>query len=374
MALSFKSFAQWTQDQATVVQASARSLVDFTTGSIERVLLEANSSVALWMQWLILLVLRRTRLATSTGADIDSFVGDFSLTRLQAVQATGLLTFTRFTVGLAALIQPGAQAKTADGTQLFTVTTDTSNGAWSTLLGGYVLEAGATSVTVPVLAVNAGVQGNVTAGSITLLTSAIPGVDTVSNASAFTNGVDAESDAALQARFPLYLASLVRATVAAVGYAVASVQQGLTYSIVENQASGGGYQPGNFLIYVDDGSGAPSTALRALVYAAVDQYRPLGSTFAVFGPSLVTANVAFTITAAAGYSKSNLLGPAVAAVTAYINALPMGSALPYSRIAQIVYDISPGIANVTAVTVNSATADVGGTAGSVVRAGTVVAS
>ena len=106
----------------------------------------------------------------------------------------------------------------------------------------------------------------------------------------------------------------------------------------------------------------------------MDKYRPLGSTFAVFGPSLVTANVAFTIAVLSGYSKPNLLGPAVAAVTAYINALPMGTALPYSRIAQLVYDTSPGIANVTSVTVNSGTADIGGTAGSVVRAGTVVAS
>ena len=41
------------------------------------------------------------------------------------------------------------------------------------------------------------VAGNVQPGAITVLSSAIAGVDTVTNALALTNGVDAESDAAV---------------------------------------------------------------------------------------------------------------------------------------------------------------------------------
>jgi hypothetical protein len=45
--------------------------------------------------------------------------------------------------------------------------------------------------------------------------------------------------------------------------------------------------------------------------------------------------------------------------------------LPFTRIAQIAYDASEGIANVFNVTVNTATADLAGSAKQVIRAGTV---
>ena len=47
-------------------------------------------------------------------------------------------------------------------------------------------------------------RGNVLANTITSMGQGVPGVDTVTNAIAFTNGVDAESDAAYKARFVLY--------------------------------------------------------------------------------------------------------------------------------------------------------------------------
>ncbi len=374
MALSLQSFNAWTQQQAAAIQASASQALNFTTGSVLRAIVEANASVALWFQWLLLQLLALTRAATSSGSDLDTWMADFSLTRLSAVAATGSVTFSRFSTGTAALIVPGAGVKTADGTQFFTVTTDTTNGAWSASLGGYSVGSSTTSVTVPVVATVAGTGGNVAAGSISVLTTSISGIDTVTNATALTNGVAAETDTALRTRFATYINTRARGTLLAIGNAIAGVQQGLTYSISENVTSGGAYSPGNFVVYVDDGSGSPSTSLKALVYAAVDAVRPIGTTFAVFGPTVVTANVAATITTASGYVHGNLTGPAQIAVTAYINALPMGSALPYSRLAQIIYDTSSGITNVTGITINSATADVGGTTGTVVRAGTVTVS
>ena len=372
--MQLQSFNAWVQQQAAAIQASATQALNFTTGSVLRAIVEANASVALWFQWLLLQLLAITRAATSAGTDLDSWMADFSLVRLPAVAATGAVTFSRFTTGTAALIVPGAQVKTSDGTQFFTVTTDTTNSAWSASLGGYAVGTSTGSATVPVQAVTAGSGGNVAAGSISLLTTSISGIDTVTNAAAYTNGIDAESDTALRARFATYINTRARATLLAIGNAISSVQQNLTYSISENVTSGGGYQPGNFVVYVDDGSGAPSTSLKASVYSAVDAVRPIGSTFAVFGPTVVTANVAATIVTATGYVHGNLTGPAQIAVAAYINALPMGSGLAYSRLAQIIYDTSPGITNVTGITINSATADVGGTAGTVVRAGTVVVS
>ncbi|MFO0949553.1 MAG: baseplate J/gp47 family protein [Isosphaeraceae bacterium] len=98
-----------------------------------------------------------------------------------------------------------------------------------------VLPANTASVAVPVRAAAPGSGGNVRAGSIAVITTPVPGVDTATNAAAFINGVDAESDPAFRTRFVLYLASLSRATKAAVSYAVTSVQQGVVCTITENQ-------------------------------------------------------------------------------------------------------------------------------------------
>jgi uncharacterized phage protein gp47/JayE len=372
--LSLRDFNTMVQTQAAAVQSSARALVDLTVGSVLRAILEANASVGLWMQWLTLLVLQTTRAATSVGSDLDTWVSDFSLTRQAAVAATGTLTLSRFTIGQTALAVPGLSAKTIDGTQQFTITTDITNAAWNAILGGYVIAANAVSITVPIQAVNAGIQGNVTASTITLLTAAIAGVDTVSNAAGLTNGIDAESDTALRTRFANYIQTRSLATTAAVGYAILSVQQGLSYTIQENVTPGGTYTPGTFVVTIDDGSGTPSTTLKASVALAINAVRPIGSVFTVQSPTDIIANITFTITAAAGYVKAALLGPAVAAVTAYINAIPLGAPLPLSRLLQVVYDSTPGISNVTLMLANAGTADLGGSPTQVVRAGTVVIS
>jgi len=60
-----------------------------------------------------------------------------------------------------------------------------------------------------------------------------------------------------------------------------------------------------------------------------------------------------------------------AALTVYIQGLGLGVSLPYSRLAQVAYDASPGVMNVTGVTLNTATADVTATAQSRVIPGTM---
>lgn len=67
MQLSLQNFTTLMQNMAAAVQSASAQLLDLTVGSTLRAVLEANASVALWMQWLILLVLQTTRAATSTG-------------------------------------------------------------------------------------------------------------------------------------------------------------------------------------------------------------------------------------------------------------------------------------------------------------------
>ena len=365
--LALLNFATLVQAMSTSVLGRASAIVDLTVGSVVRTILEANASVALWLQWLILQVLSMTRLSTSTGTNVDSWVGDFSLTRLPAVAASGTVTLTSYTTSQQRLVVPGAAVKTADGTQTFTVVADATNPAWSAAQGGFVIAPGVASVNVTVQAALSGSAGNVQAGAISLIASAIPGVDAVTNAASFTNGIDAETDAALKSRFANYIASLSRATLPAVEYAIASVQQGLTYSVTENSTLGGSYQPGHFLVVVDDGSGAPPSPLLATIYTAIDQTRPLGSTFEVHGPTLVGCTIGLTISVSAGASKPAIIGPVAQAIQSYVDALPIGGTLYLTRIAQIAYDTTQAITNVTAVSINSATSDLNPGPAGVVR-------
>src|SRR3954451_19469586 len=103
MTLLSRSFTQFVQDMAAVVQGKGVGLVDLSVGSVLRSLLEANASLALWIQWLTLRLLQATRAATCSGSDLDSWMGDFSLSRLTAVPSRGEVTFTRYTPIVAAV-------------------------------------------------------------------------------------------------------------------------------------------------------------------------------------------------------------------------------------------------------------------------------
>lgn len=204
MNLPLQNFATLVKTQAAAVSTSCQQLVDVTVGSVLRAILEANASVGLWIQWLILQVLAMTRAATSSGADLDTWVADFGMSRLPAVASSGQVRFSRSTVGLSTVIPVGALVRTGTGAtdQVFSVSTDIANAAWAG--AGYQVSATTLSVGVPVTANVAGSAGNVRAGAIGQIATAIPGIDTVVNDAPITGGLDAESDAALRARFQAF--------------------------------------------------------------------------------------------------------------------------------------------------------------------------
>ena len=94
MELSLRSFSTLVQDMCASAQGACADLLDVSVGSVTRALLESSASVALWLQYLILQVLTMTRLATSVGSDVDSWVGDFGLARLPGTMAVGSVTLT----------------------------------------------------------------------------------------------------------------------------------------------------------------------------------------------------------------------------------------------------------------------------------------
>ncbi len=356
MILPLQKFSVLLENMAAGVQGNAASLVDLSIGSVLRALLEACAAVALWMQWLILQVLTMTRAATSTGSDLDSWMADFSLTRLPGAASVGSLTFARYTAGLSATIPVGMTVSTSDGTQRFQVTQQSGNPAWNGSTG-YTVAPLVSSVTVPAQAVVAGAAGNVQAGAVGLLTAPVPGIDTVTNAAAFAGGVDAESDAALRARFQLYINSRSLATPQAVAFAIASLQQGLRYAVLENQDTTGAFLPGHFWVVVDDGTGAPPDSLLASASSAVEAVRPIGATYAVTGPVGIGVAVQMTIVTSHPVTKPAVVLAIEAAVAGWIAALPMAGTLALSKLEALAHGADTSVTSVISATINGAAAD-----------------
>jgi uncharacterized phage protein gp47/JayE len=374
MNLSLQNFQTMMQTMAASVQGAASSLIDLTVGSVLRALLEANASIALWLQWLIVQVLSATRLATSTGADVDSFGADFGFSRLPAVAASGQVTFSRFTPSVAGLVPVGASVSTSANGQSFSVVSDLTNASYSISQNGYVVTPGIASMNVPVVASVAGISGNVQPGAISMLTSALPGIDTVTNALAMAGGIDAETDSAFRARFSNYLGSLSRATTGAIGSSISAIQQGLSYTISENLAQTGMTQLGHFVVTVDDGSGSPPPNLLATVQQAVEAVRPVGTSYAVQGPVVQPANIEVTIITAAGASHTSAVTAVENAFESYIAGLAMGTTLYYTRLAQLAYDASSSVIGLSGLLLNGATGDLVPPLFGVVRSGTMTVS
>ena len=353
MQLQLQNFTTLVQNMAASVQGSARVLLDLTTGSVLRAILEANASVALWLQWLAVQVLAATRAATSNGPDLDSWVADFGLARLPGQAATTSVTFARYTTGIVASIPVGAQVKTGDTTITFAVLPDPTNPAFVAALNTYVVPAATGSLTVSAQATVPGVVGNVAAGAISLLATAMPGIDTVTNVNAASGGMDSETDAALRLRFTNFIDSRSRATPAAIGFAIQSLQQGLTYVLAENADPTGAARPGFFTVTVDDGSGSPPSTTVAAVSTALEGVRPVGTQFAVQPPQVVIANIALTITTSMA-NHGAAQAAVVAAIQGYVTSLPIGAALPVSRLAAVAYSADPSITNVAQLSINGA--------------------
>ena len=372
MQLQLQTFTTLVQNMAAAVQSAANQLLDLTVGSTLRAVLEANASLGLWMQWLILRLLQNTRAATSDAAELDSWMADFSLTRLAAVPAIGTVTFSRFTPISSAFVPVGALIRTADGTQTFAVSAAPSNPALNATHSGYILPSGMAAFDLPVQARIPGTTGNVQAAAVSLLVTAMPGVDTVTNAHAFQGGLDSETDDAFRSRFTKFFDTRSRATPLAVGYAISNIQQNLEFTIQENVDPSGNSHMGCFIVTVDDGSGSPSAALLATAAAAVDAVRPVGSFFAIQPPIIVPANITLSITTVPIGIRTTAITAAGAAIAAYVSGLPIGAVLPLTKVAQIAYSAHPGITNVSQITLNSLVADVTPPASGVIKPGIVI--
>lgn len=371
MALTFQSFKTTLSNAVAAAQGACPALLDLDVGTPGRAMLESVSGVGLWFQFIALQILSRTRLATSIGADADSFVADFGLSREPGTAATGVVRFTSFTPdNQSATIVVGTPVKTASNI-IYDVVEDSTNSAWSTADGAYVRPAGVTSVTLPVKCETTGTAGNVAAGAICLLGSAISGIDTVTNDAALTNGSAGETDAALRTRFVSYINSRSKATLSAIENAITEVSADLIYQVIENVDASGAVLPGNVVAFIDDGSGDVSDAVINQVYSAIDDVRPAAVSIQVVRPKIVRPPVTMTVSVNSTGDLPTIQTTISTNIAAYLNGLTIGESASYSRLIQIAYASSTAVTNVSGVTLSGGTTDLPAASGTAYRAGTV---
>lgn len=350
------------------IQGRASKLVNFAIGSTLRAIAEGFAGLYLFFQGLVLQLLTACRLSTATGVDVDTFTADFMPTigtsngvsspRLGAQAASGLVTFSRLTAGPNAIFIPvgTTTVQTADGTQNYAVTADPTNPNYGASPSGYTLASSVASIIVPVANLVPGAAGNVQAGTINVITSSLPGIDTVVNNAAFTNGANSESDIALKARFSAYILGLSRGDVYGLTAAIEGAGVTVQWTLTEDYNFDGSYRPGYFFVVVDDGSGAPSPSFVQTVTNAIYTVRPLSVQVGVFTPTIVFANVSMQITTAPLFDHNTVVAQVAAAIATNINGLGLGNELPFSLLASWAYAI-PGVTVVSNVILNGLVGD-----------------
>jgi hypothetical protein len=389
-----------TRSQSTIVGTIAAGIqsrltsvfLNFAKGKVLRALAETYAGNGLWLQKENIQIAMLTRLATSYGADVDTFVADFPLAgvgRLGAQAATGLCVFSRYSVGPTfAYVPVGGTVRTTDGSQSFQVYADTTNPAYVASyvnsdgsLGAYAIPAQVSSVTAPVISITAGASGqpgsngNVGAATIGLISSTMPGVDTVTNPAAFSNGFDTEADDSVKSRFALAVAGRGGGTVASIQSAVANLKVGMTSVVLPNQDLAGNFMPGVVSVVVDDGSGNISSDLLAAARTAVFAVVAEGIRPGVYAAALLPINVVMVITTAPGYVHQNVVAQVAAALALYLNGLGQGATVGYFELSTVACNVA-GVTGIvpTSYTLNGGTTDIVGTAQNTPKANNLVIS
>ena len=386
--LPTQSFQTIVANTIAGMQGRSSKLINFSTGSTLRAITEGFAGLFMWFQAMVLQLLLATRLATSTGTDVDTYAADWmtilpgSVTtalpggspRLGAQAATGQIKLARFTAGPSAPFVPAASSvttagvitnagahnaatvQTTDGSQTFVVIADTTYASYSAANGGYTMPSSIGTLVVPVQAQLAGSAGNIGPNSISVINSTLVGIDTVTNLAAFANGADQESDSALKQRFSAFILGLSRGDIYGLTAAVLGAEVNVQWTLTEGYNLDGSYHPGFFFVIADDGSGSPSQGFLQTITNAANAVRPLSIQFSVFAPTVIFATPSLQIATASGYDHPTVVAQVAETIAFNINALGLGVSLPYTQIAAWAYSV-PGVTSVTAVQLNGLMGD-----------------
>lgn len=346
---NLKHFEQITASMINWMASMQAIITDFNVGSATRTLLEATAMELEELYY---------RIFSGIQASIPEEVFQaFDFPPISASPSTVTLTFGRTAADAANdyLIPAGTLVATADGVSFQTVNDAT-------------LLKTTTSISTSAVAVNSGISGNVAAGSITVLKSAVVGIQTVTNSAASTGGVDQESLSSQQVRFSQYVSALARSPVNGIiaGAMSSKLVDLITGQVTERVAFASLIEPylidsskpaGICDLYIDNGGGAASNALVTQTQQIIDGYidpiqgpvmgyRAAGVTINVSAVTPISQAVVATVTPDTGFTFSALQSSVQAAVGSFFNALTIGQTMRWSQLLAAIMAV-PGVQSST---------------------------
>lgn len=374
MAITTYTRAQLKAVLAIQYASQAAMAANTDAGSSLGSVFDADSMMALLIQAQAIYAQALSRVETSEGADVDSFWEPFNITRIGASASQGGWTLTTPSpvVGPDLIVPVGGVGSTETGL-LFTIIADDSNPNYSSADNGYPIAAGESSVIATVECQTTGIIGNVLAGTITQIYAGagipvISGISTVTNAAAFTNGLDRESDAQFNTRGTLLVSTGTVATKNAILGAASSVEAGLTLSFGDRKNADGTLHTAYFTLVVNllGQAAGPGATLISAVDSAVSFVRGGGISYQVIGPTLVPVNGAGTITLISplpsGLTPQSVQEAVTAMYIATINAIGLdvnggSTEADYLNVGAALIGVE-GVKKIDGFTMNSGTADV----------------
>lgn len=247
---------------------------------------------------------------TATGVNLDRVAALLGIRRKQATKATGTVTFSRSSPATRDIVIPaGTRVSTQNGI-IFATTQEA------------VLQAGNTSVDVPVEATEPGSAGNVAAGTIVVLVDPVSGIDAVTNTSATSGGSDVESDEQLRLRTITYAPS-ANATVYSIEAAILALDGVTDVNVSEDFANG------QLIITVAGGNDAD-------IQSTIDEKRGAGVQAIWQRPTYVSISVTAELAKDATYDANTVQQNVEQAINDYISALRIGEDVVYSDLAKAI--------------------------------------
>lgn len=344
-----KDFSSIAASLINVVRATTNKVTDFNRGSVIRTMLEATAAELeeLYLQMYI---------GIKEAIPVSVFT-TFGFSRQAAEAASGTIRFsTGGSLASSVIPIPLGTIVRVPGTSLtYATTADTA------------IAIGNSYVDVLVAAQSSGIAGNVGAGLITELVTAIAGIASVTNPAPLINGRDVETDDERRVRFQGYIASLARGTKAAITYGAKTVT--LTDSlgtiteyvahanVVEPWVTDSAQPISLVRVYIHNGASATSGTLVTRCQQVIDGYydggtavpgwKAAGVQCIVSAASDQAVTVTGTVTIAGGYTAADVLAACTSAVKDYLQGLDVGEDVRLSELVAIIRRDVEGAFNVT---------------------------
>lgn len=275
------SFSELVETAKLKISLTGSKLTDWNKGSS---LLSVVQAVAHFVEYLQLRnneAFEAFSINKATGENLRIRGRDYNLEMKPAVASYGVQKFGRNTPATADFtIYAGSQVSTQPdvfgSTINFTTDSDIS------------FPSGAMFVTGMITCTVEGTAGNTASGTITNITSSIPGIDYVTNEGVFGGGADAETDEQFRDRLALHINGLQKGNEAAVRAAALSVPGITLVRVAENTPLNG-----QITAYISNQSGVVPAEQVDEVKTAVEDAAAFGILVNVVTPSVDYVTITF---------------------------------------------------------------------------------